>query len=57
MTFPGSSHEKEKREIERERERERKEKRFHFSLRSINIRWSDLIGPRIKAHLLGEGYV
>ena len=41
----------------RERERERKKKRgFHFSLRSTKIRWLDLIGPRVKAHLLGEGY-
>ena len=50
QNFPGSSNEKE------ERERERKEKGFSFFLRSTEIGWSDLVGPRVKAHLLCEGY-
>ena len=41
---------------ERERERERKEKGSRFSLQSTEIGWLDLIEPRVKAHLLGEGY-
>ena len=28
-----------------------------FSLRFMEIGPSDLVGPRVKAHLLGEGYV
>ena len=36
--------------------RERKEKGFRFSLRFTEIEWSDLIGLRVKVHLLGEGY-
>ena len=40
---------------EREREREER-KRPRFSLRSTEIGWSDLVGPKFKAHLLGKGF-
>ena len=45
--FLDSSCEKEKREREK-----KKEKVFRFSLQSKEIGWSDLVGPRVKAHHL-----
>ena len=29
----------------------------NFSLRSMEIDWSEFVGPRTKVHLLDEGYV
>ena len=37
--------------------REGGERNYSFSLRSIEIGWSDLVGSRSKVHLLDEGYV
>ena len=39
------------------RERVRGEKSYSFSLRSMEIRWSESVEPRFKVHLLDEGYV
>ena len=39
-----------------ERERKKKQKGFRLSLQSTEIGWLDLVGPRVKAHLLSEGY-
>ena len=36
--------------------RERDERNFSFSLLSTEIRWSESIEPRLKVHLLDEGY-
>ena len=36
--------------------REGGERSSRFSLRSTEIGWSDLVGPRSKVHLLDEGY-
>ena len=36
--------------------RERDERNFSFSLRSMEIRWSESVEPRFKVHLLDEGY-
>ena len=38
-------------------EREREGESSNFSLRSMEIRWSEFVGPRTKVHLLNEGYV
>ena len=40
-----------------ERRREREGESSNFSLRSMEIRWSEFVGPRTKVHLLNEGYV
>ena len=44
-------------ERRRERERERGGESSNFSLRSMEIRWSEFVGPRTKVLLLNEGYV
>ena len=48
-----------KREREKRREGEERKERVKrgstFSLLSTDIGWLDLVGPRVKAHLLGEG--
>ena len=36
--------------------RERREKISTFSLRSMEIGWSEFVEPRFKVHLLDEGY-
>ena len=41
---------------QRERERERERESSNFSLRSTEIGWSEFVGPRMKVHLLDEGY-
>ena len=40
-----------------ERKEERKKRIQGFLLKSSEIRWSKFIGPRVKVHLLVEGYV
>ena len=35
---------------------EREGESSNFSLRSTEIGWSEFVGPRMKAHLLDEGY-
>ena len=36
--------------------REGGERTSSFSIRSMEIGWSDLVGPRSKFHLIDEGY-
>ena len=37
--------------------REKRERESsNFSLRSKEIEWSEFVGPRVKVHLLDEGY-
>ena len=36
--------------------KERNEINFSFSLRSTEIGWSESVKPRVKVHLLDEGY-
>ena len=40
----------------REKKREREGESSNFSLRSMEIDWSEFVGPITKVHLLDEGY-
>ena len=43
--------------VVRERGKEKKKKKNqNFYLRSTEFRWSEFVGPRMKVHLLDEGY-
>ena len=41
---------------EERRERKRGERGSNFSLRSMEIGWSEFVGLRTKVHILDEGY-